>query len=136
MGREPWMRAKTLSILPFSLICLIRANLTWRCLALSWCFMSLRPKKKQSGVRTILSVGRPATHDTLVRESCEVYTKDVSRALRVVRALEAGRNCISPDGTYELPFGGWKASGIRSQKGSSEIFEFTQGKSVYINHSI
>ncbi|KAE8401870.1 Aldehyde/histidinol dehydrogenase [Aspergillus pseudonomiae] len=75
-------------------------------------------------------------YDTEYGVYASVFTKDVSRALRVVRALEAGRNCTSPDGTYELPFGGWKASGIRSQKGSSDIFEFTQGKSVYINHSI
>lgn len=57
----------------------------------------------------------------------------------MARALEAGNvgvNCTSPDGAYELPFGGWKASGIGYQKGSTAVVEWTQGKSVYINHSI
>lgn len=65
--------------------------------------------------------------------------KDVSRALRVARALEAGNvgvSCTSPDGAYELPFGGWKMSGIGYQKGSAAVLDWTQGKSVYINHSI
>lgn len=68
-----------------------------------------------------------------------VFTKDGSRALRVARALEAGNvgvNCTSPDGAYELPFGGWKGSGIGYQKGSQAVLEWTQGKSVYINHSL
>ncbi|KAL2835660.1 aldehyde dehydrogenase domain-containing protein [Aspergillus pseudoustus] len=77
-------------------------------------------------------------NDTEYGLYASVFTKDGSRALRVARALEAGNvgvNCTSPDGAYELPFGGWKASGIGSQKGSTAVLEWTQAKSVYINHA-
>lgn len=67
-----------------------------------------------------------------------VFTMDINRALRVARRLEAGDvgvNCTSPDGAYELPFGGWKASGIGRQKGSRAVLEWTEVKSVFIKHS-
>lgn len=43
-----------------------------------------------------------------------VFTSDISRALRVVKALEAGAvgvNCTSPFMVVDLPMGGWKQSG-------------------------
>ncbi|KAF9892998.1 hypothetical protein FE257_012409 [Aspergillus nanangensis] len=76
-------------------------------------------------------------NDTEYGLFASVFTKDVGRALRVARALEAGNvgvNCTSPDGAYELPFGGWKMSGIGYQKGSHAVLEWTQGKSVSIKH--
>jgi aldehyde dehydrogenase (NAD+) len=67
-----------------------------------------------------------------------VFTKDLGRAMRVARALEAGNvgvNTTSPDGAYELPFGGFKGSGIGRQKGAHAVLEWTEVKSVYIKHN-
>lgn len=66
-----------------------------------------------------------------------VFTRDINRALRVARGLESGNvgvNMSSPEGPYELPFGGVKASGIGRQKGSDAILDWTEVKSVYIRH--
>jgi aldehyde dehydrogenase (NAD+) len=43
-----------------------------------------------------------------------VYTKNISRALRVAKAMEAGYvgiNCTSPSTAQDMPFGGYKSSG-------------------------
>ena len=66
-----------------------------------------------------------------------VFSKNIDRALRVARALEAGNvgvNTTSPDGAYEVAFGGYKGSGIGRQKGSRAVLEWTEEKSVYIKH--
>jgi aldehyde dehydrogenase (NAD+) len=44
-----------------------------------------------------------------------VYTRDFERALRVAKKLEVGMvgvNCTGPTGAMDLPFGGWKGSGV------------------------
>ncbi|TVY82141.1 Aldehyde dehydrogenase [Lachnellula suecica] len=44
-----------------------------------------------------------------------VYTKDINRALKFAKGLEAGTvgvNCTSPTQGRDMPFGGWKGSGI------------------------
>jgi len=44
-----------------------------------------------------------------------VYTKDINRALRFAKGLEAGTvgvNCTSPTTSADTPFGGYKSSGI------------------------
>ena len=66
-----------------------------------------------------------------------VFSRDINKALRVARALEAGSvgvNTTSPYGAYELPFGGFKSSGIGRQKGSESLLSWTQQKAVFINH--
>jgi aldehyde dehydrogenase (NAD+) len=66
-----------------------------------------------------------------------VFSKNINVALRVARGLQAGNvgvNCTSPYGAYELPFGGFKGSGIGKQKGSNAVLNWTQEKSVYIRH--
>ncbi|KIY01115.1 uncharacterized protein Z520_02667 [Fonsecaea multimorphosa CBS 102226] len=66
-----------------------------------------------------------------------LFTTKINRALRVAKALEAGSvgvNVSSPYGAYELPFGGFKASGIGRQKGSDAVKAWTQEKTVYIHH--
>ncbi|KAL7756835.1 hypothetical protein ACKLNR_013828 [Fusarium oxysporum f. sp. zingiberi] len=76
-------------------------------------------------------------NDTEYGLYASVFTKDINRALRVARALEAGNvgvNTTSPDGAYELPFGGFKGSGIGRQKGSNSVLDWTEVKSVYIKH--
>ncbi|KAK7210911.1 hypothetical protein V2G26_018089 [Clonostachys chloroleuca] len=66
-----------------------------------------------------------------------VFSNNVARALRVARALQAGTvgvNVASPYGAYELPFGGYKASGIGRQKGNKAVEHWTQEKTVYLQH--
>lgn len=63
-----------------------------------------------------------------------VFTKDVSRAHRVVAALEAGTCWIN---TYnitpiEMPFGGYKQSGLGRENSEWAFQYYTQLKSVYV----
>ena len=63
-----------------------------------------------------------------------MFTRDLQRAHRVVRRLEAGTTWIN---TYnvtpiELPFGGVKQSGIGRENGAAAIEHYTQLKSVYV----
>lgn len=63
-----------------------------------------------------------------------IFTRDLTRAHRVIAALEAGTCWIN---TYnvtpiELPFGGNKQSGLGRENGKAAIEYFTQLKSVYV----
>lgn len=63
-----------------------------------------------------------------------VFTRDVSRAHRVVNRLEAGicwinNYNITP---IEMPFGGRKESGIGHENGQAAIEHYTQLKSIYV----
>ena len=62
-----------------------------------------------------------------------VWTKDVRRAHRMARSLEAGTVWIN---TYRAlafnsPFGGYKASGLGRQNGMEAIHQYLQTKSVW-----
>jgi aldehyde dehydrogenase (NAD+) len=62
-----------------------------------------------------------------------VYTKNVDRALRMAQALEAGTvgvNCTSPAGARDMPFGGYKASGIGREGWTIGIENYLETKSV------
>jgi aldehyde dehydrogenase (NAD+) len=62
-----------------------------------------------------------------------VYTKNFDRALRMARALEAGTvgvNCTSPSGARDMPFGGYKASGIGREGWSLGMDNYLETKSV------
>ena len=63
-----------------------------------------------------------------------IFTRDLTRAHRVIAALEAGTCWIN---TYnitpiELPFGGNKQSGLGRENGKAAIEYYTQLKSVYV----
>lgn len=63
-----------------------------------------------------------------------VFTQDLTRAHRVIAALDAGSCWIN---TYnitpiELPFGGFKQSGLGFENGREAIHHFTRLKSVYV----
>ena len=63
-----------------------------------------------------------------------MFTRDSQRAHRVIAALEAGTCWIN---TYnltpiEMPFGGYKQSGIGRENGLAAIEHYTQRKSVYV----
>ena len=63
-----------------------------------------------------------------------VFTKDIQRAHRVISQVDAGSCWIN---TYnlappEVPFGGFKASGIGRENGHAALEHYTQTKTVYV----
>ena len=63
-----------------------------------------------------------------------VFTRDIQRAHRVIGQLQAGTCWIN---TYnltpiEMPFGGFKSSGIGRENGHAAIAHYSQIKSVYV----
>lgn len=64
-----------------------------------------------------------------------VYTNDVNRALRMARKLDSGSvgvNCTSPSGARDMPFGGYKASGVGREGWTVSIDNYLEVKSVII----
>ncbi|KDR73245.1 hypothetical protein GALMADRAFT_142376 [Galerina marginata CBS 339.88] len=67
--------------------------------------------------------------------ACHVFTQNVSRAIRVAHALEAGSawvNCAQAT-EVAVPFGGYKQSGIGRELGEYALDTYTQVKGVHIN---
>jgi aldehyde dehydrogenase (NAD+) len=67
-----------------------------------------------------------------------VYTKDLDRAMRVSSKLEAGTvgvNCTSPTKGDDMPFGGYKGSGIGRESYIGSVESFMETKSVLIKVS-
>lgn len=64
-----------------------------------------------------------------------VYTRDVSRAMRLATSMEAGTvgvNCTSPSGAFDLPFGGYKASGIGREGIHHSLDNYLETKTVLL----
>jgi acyl-CoA reductase-like NAD-dependent aldehyde dehydrogenase len=63
-----------------------------------------------------------------------VWTRDLSRAHRMARALEAGTVWVNMYRAMapQSPFGGYKESGVGRQNGSEAILEYVQTKSVWV----
>ncbi|WVW85891.1 hypothetical protein I302_107929 [Kwoniella bestiolae CBS 10118] len=64
-----------------------------------------------------------------------VFTRNVDRALRVAKRLESGSvgvNCNSPMTANDLPFGGWKMSGMGRENGPNGLAPWLEDKSMYI----
>nr|MDJ0895462.1 aldehyde dehydrogenase family protein [Alphaproteobacteria bacterium] len=73
-------------------------------------------------------------NDTDMGLSAGVFTQDLARAYRVVGALQAGSCWIN---TYnitpiEVPFGGYKRSGLGRENAKAAIEHYTQIKAVYV----
>jgi betaine-aldehyde dehydrogenase len=66
--------------------------------------------------------------------SAGVFTRDITRAHRVVRALQAGTCWINQYNLtpIEMPFGGVKASGVGRENARAAIEAYSQPKSVYV----
>ena len=64
-----------------------------------------------------------------------VWTRDLSRAHRVSRRLQAGTVWVNGYRytTPQSPFGGYKASGLGRESGVDAIDEYLQTKSVWID---
>ena len=66
--------------------------------------------------------------------SAGVFTRDISRAHRVIGKLQAGSCFINSynDAPVEAPFGGMKLSGIGRENSKNAIEHYSQFKSVYV----
>ncbi|MGX4694438.1 aldehyde dehydrogenase family protein [Streptomyces sp. JNUCC 63] len=73
-------------------------------------------------------------NDTPYGLSAGVFTSDIGRAHRVARELQAGQVQINryAGAGVEIPFGGFKASGIGREKGFEALLGYTQVKSVIV----
>jgi len=73
-------------------------------------------------------------NDTIFGLAAGVFTKDLTRAHRVIDSLEAGSTYINTFNLApaELPFGGYKMSGVGRENGLAAVEHYTQYKTVYI----
>ena len=64
-----------------------------------------------------------------------VWTRDVSKAHRIARAIKAGTVWVNTYNLYDpaLPFGGFKESGFGRDQGRDALEKYTQTKSVWVN---
>ena len=72
-------------------------------------------------------------NDTDYGLAAGLWTRDISRAHRVARRLEAGQVYVNTWGSgIETPFGGYKQSGIGREKGIEALHHYTQLKSITV----
>lgn len=74
-------------------------------------------------------------NDTTYGLGSAVFTKDITRAHRIAKRIEAGMVWInsSNDSDYRIPFGGVKQSGIGRELGEAGLAGYTQTKAVHVN---
>lgn len=74
-------------------------------------------------------------NDTTYGLGSAIFTKDLTRAHRVARRIEAGMVWInsSNDSDYRIPFGGVKQSGIGRELGASGLEAYTNAKAIHVN---
>ena len=74
-------------------------------------------------------------NDTTYGLGSAVFTRDLSRAHRVARRIEAGMVWInsSQDSHIQIPFGGVKQSGIGRELGEAGLAAYTNIKAVHVN---
>jgi alpha-ketoglutaric semialdehyde dehydrogenase len=95
-------------------------------------------------VLSVLTVGSAeeavqVLNDTPYGLSSSIYTRDVNRAMRAVRDIEAGITYVNGPtigAEVQLPFGGVKETGNGHREGGPTVIDaFTEWKSVYIDYS-
>jgi aldehyde dehydrogenase (NAD+) len=74
-------------------------------------------------------------NDTTYGLGSAVFTRDITRAHRVARRIEAGMVWInsSNDSDFRIPFGGVKQSGIGRELGEAGLAGYSQTKAVHVN---
>jgi acyl-CoA reductase-like NAD-dependent aldehyde dehydrogenase len=78
-----------------------------------------------------------AANDTPYGLAAAVWTRDIKKAHRTARLLQAGTVWINTYGLYDnaMPFGGMKQSGYGRELGRQGLLEYTQTKSVWVDLS-
>ncbi len=73
-------------------------------------------------------------NNTIYGLAAGVFTRDLSRATRVINRLQAGICWINTWGNSpaEMPVGGYKQSGIGRENGIETLYHYTQIKSVFV----
>ncbi|HLJ69077.1 MAG TPA: aldehyde dehydrogenase family protein [Chloroflexota bacterium] len=73
-------------------------------------------------------------NDTQYGLSGSIWTRDIGRALRVVRRVRTGNLSVNSNTSVhvEAPFGGFKMSGIGRELGSKALDLYTEVKNVYV----
>lgn len=74
-------------------------------------------------------------NDTEYGLSAALFTKDITRAIRVSEELQAGTVWINSSNTSDprIPFGGFKQSGIGHENGQIGLESYSTLKAVYVN---
>ncbi|WBB47080.1 aldehyde dehydrogenase family protein [Verrucosispora sp. WMMA2044] len=74
-------------------------------------------------------------NDTEYGLSGSIWTRDVGRALRMARAVEAGNLSVNSHSSvrYWTPFGGMKRSGLGRELGPDALHAFTDVKNVFVS---
>jgi aldehyde dehydrogenase (NAD+) len=74
-------------------------------------------------------------NDTIYGLAAGVWTRDISRAVRMSKSLRAGTIWVNTYRaiSYMMPFGGMKRSGLGRENGIDAVKEFLETKSVWIS---
>ena len=74
-------------------------------------------------------------NQTIYGLSGSIWTSNVGRALRVARGVESGTLSVNSNSSIrvQVPFGGFKQSGIGRELGMEGVRGFTEPKSVFIS---
>jgi acyl-CoA reductase-like NAD-dependent aldehyde dehydrogenase len=78
-----------------------------------------------------------AANDSTYGLAAAVWTRDIKKAHKTARRLQAGTVWINTYGLYDsgMPFGGLKQSGYGRELGRQGLLEYTQTKSVWVDLS-